>query len=221
MTELGPLPTAPTPRSLRDADTLAQRHQLVWREHVTTLNTLVEKMKNERGPGAAIPWFDPADGGVHATTLLLLEAPGPQAAPLKRRSPSGFVSLDNDDQTAQNLHELVHAAGVDRSSLVIWNIVPWYLGDESGQRIRAATQEDTDEAARWLDELLALLTRVEVAVLLGRRAQVGWLNATASAVRPLPIFACPHPSPRALAGHPERRERIRDILAAATRFAMR
>lgn len=215
-----PDPASLRPRALGDAPVVTQRRGLIHAQHVAPLNALVEEMRKERGPGAAIPSFDPADGGTDAQILLLLEAPGPQAAPLDHRTSSGFVSLDNDDRTAQNLHELVHAAGLDRSSLVIWNIVPWYLGDEAQQRIRAATQADTEEAAPWLDRLLALLPEVEVAVLLGRRAQLGWLNATAAAVRPLPVLACPHPSPRALAGRPERRTRIREILAAAAEFVL-
>jgi hypothetical protein len=60
------------------------------------------------GPDHAIPYFDPLDGGVGASVLFLLEAPGPRAVA------SGFISRDNPDETAKNFHEFNAAAGLAR-----------------------------------------------------------------------------------------------------------
>lgn len=87
------------------------------------------------GPQASIPDFDPWDGGVHAQVLFLLEAPGSKAVD------SGFVSRNNPDETAKNFFELNRDAGIPRELTVIWNVVPWYIGD--GARIRAAKSQET------------------------------------------------------------------------------
>lgn len=65
-----------------------------------------------------MPYFDPADGGVEARCLFLLEAPGPRAVL------SGSVSRDNPDQTAENFSKFLTDAGIDRLNTVIWSTVP-------------------------------------------------------------------------------------------------
>lgn len=105
----------------------------------------------EVGPDYSIPYFDPLDGGTLATLLYLLEAPGPRAVA------SGFVSRDNPDETAKSFLLLNQEAGIDRRRTVVWNIVPWYLGD--GGRIRAAEVGDTTAGAGSLERLFGLLPR--------------------------------------------------------------
>ncbi len=43
------------------------------------------------------------------------------------RPGSGFISVDNDDQTAENVWHARSQAGL-HAAVVQWNIVPWYLG---------------------------------------------------------------------------------------------
>jgi uracil-DNA glycosylase len=109
------------------------------------------------------------------------------------------VSLDNDDRTADSLQRAVLEAGLSRVDVLPWNIVPWYLGDPEAQRLRAPSTSEILEGARWLDELIGLLGCLKVAVLLGTRAQQGWLEVSKRRLLRVPIVACPHPSPRSLA----------------------
>jgi hypothetical protein len=99
--------------------------------HVAPLNRLVDEIREVRGCGLAVPYFDPADGGEGAECLFVLEAPGTRAVQ------SGFVSRDNPDETAKNLLLLNAEAGIPRELTAIWNIVPWYIG--TTERIQAAT----------------------------------------------------------------------------------
>jgi uracil-DNA glycosylase len=146
-----------------------------------------------------VPDFDPCDGGVEAECLFLLEAPGPKAVT------SGFVSRNNPDETAKNFYLLNHEAGLPRERTVSWNLVPWYVG--SGTRIRAVASADIEASVPYLKELLALLPKLRVVVLVGRKAQ-----SARDVIEQLQFnytfFECPHPSPLAINGHPERRAEI-------------
>lgn len=186
--------------------------------HVAPLTSYVEKWRRLRGGGDSIPYFDPSEAGIHARILLLLEAPGARAVDsngLRFATGSGFVSADNDDQTAANTWCLLNEAGVNRRAhLATWNAVPWYLGDS--RRIRAADLADIDEARPAIEELIGLLPELRVVVLLGRRAERAWTRAGKTE---LPYISAPHPSPRNLNGRPESRELIRNALTDAAAIA--
>lgn len=89
--------------------------------HVAPLNAMVRRINAQRSVDRVAPWFDPADGGVDAAVLILLECPGPQASAHKG---SGPVSADNDDTTAANIYGLLQESGLARRDIVIWNVVP-------------------------------------------------------------------------------------------------
>jgi uracil-DNA glycosylase len=165
----------------------------------------VQRLRASRG-GDSIPNFDPTEGGVEASILLLFEAPGPRATTGRG---SGFISPDNDDASAENMWHLLAEAEVDRRDIVNWNIVPWYVGDE--RRIRAVNRSDLQEAKPALEELLTLIPRVQVIVLLGRAAARGWGGLGLK----LPAVEAPHPSPRNLNSRPAARGQIRSALEQA------
>ncbi|MCZ2074440.1 MAG: uracil-DNA glycosylase [Bryobacterales bacterium] len=175
------------PELLGEPDALQERLAQVDRPHIAPLTEFVRRLRIRVGSQATIPYFDPWDGGVNAKVLFLLEAPGPKARN------SGFVSMNNPDQTARNLFELSREAGLDRRDMVTWNAVPWYIG--TGSRIRPANAEDVARGAESLAELLSLLSRLRAVVLLGRKAQR--VECCVHEVsRRLRIFRSPHPSPK-------------------------
>ncbi|MBU1701426.1 MAG: uracil-DNA glycosylase [Candidatus Eisenbacteria bacterium] len=177
------------PKSLGDKKHREERLAQIHQPHVAKLNAFVETIRRQQNCGRNVPYFDPADGGVNAECLFLLEAPGPKAVE------SGFVSRNNPDETAKNWLLLNAEAGIDRSRTVSWNIVPWYIGD--GPRIRPANRDDIEQGWPWLVRLLeppALLPRLRIVVLVGRKAQ-----RVAERIRQirhnLVLMTCPHPSP--------------------------
>mgnify|MGYP005853568119 CR=1 FL=1 len=191
------------PKTLGRAAMRATRVMRLREPHVAPLTEFVESLRERMGPEYSIPYVDPWDGGVEARLLYLLEAPGPRAVR------SGFVSRNNPDETAKNFFELNQEAGIDRRLTVIWNVVPWYIGD--GRRIRAAKREDLSAGTESLRELVALLPRLEVVVLVGRKA--GNARGLVEGIAPKSrIFECPHPSPMFVNRATGNRERILGVL---------
>lgn len=179
--------------------------------HVEPLTRFAECLR-ARHPGAAVPYFDPTEAGTEATILGLFEAPGPKAAP---PAGSGFVSADNNDQTAQNVWLLLRESGIDRrTEYVAWNVVPWYVGD--GRRIRAVRAADLNEARSATEELLGLLPKIRVAVLFGKAAARTW-----DLMGPIEGIKAPHPSPLNVNTRPEARDEILAALFKARERARR
>lgn len=119
--------------------------------------------------------------------LFLMEKPGPMTEPKQSgKSGSGFISRDNNDQTAAAVFTFMNAAGIPRQQTVLWNAIPWWNGE-----IKVLGQEWKDGLAR-LDRLLDLLPELSTVILVGKKAARaktslrGW---------PLTIFVSPHPSP--------------------------
>ena len=72
-----------------------------------------------------VPEFDPKNGNEKAKFLFLLEAPGPKA--LK----TGLISFDNPDPTAKNFCKQLEESKISKKDVAVWNVIPWYLGNES------------------------------------------------------------------------------------------
>jgi len=191
------------PKLLGDLEARADRRRELYEPHVAPLTRFVESLRVQVGPEAAIPYFDPWDGGVSAEVLFLLEAPGAKAVT------SEFVSRNNPDETARNFFELNAAAGIPRNRTVAWNIVPWYIG--SATRIRAANRSDILRGLESLTELLPLLPELRAVVLLGHKAEAAAELITQ--LRPvLRLFRSPHPSPLYVNRKPGNRDRILTVL---------
>ena len=186
-----------TPKSLGLAHIRESRLCEVNNPDTAILTQFVLKMRSELGDKFSIPYFDPFDGAKNAACLFLLEAPGGKA------KMSGFISRDNPDETAKNIFELCMSADLPRKSTIIWNIVPWYVGDSD--KIRPVTIKDIKQAEPYLVELLTHLPQLKSIILFGRKSQKAF--KTLSKIAPhFEIYHCWHPSPLSLNGHPERRE---------------
>lgn len=145
-------------------------------------------------PKFLVPHFDPADAGVHARVLFLLEAPGPMTNAGNRRPGSGFISVDNNDGTAVNAWNLRNEVGLHTGALH-WNIVPWYLGVAS----RKPTATELGQGGRELLTLLPLLKELRVVLLCGRVAQRGWKrHVEPHLAGGLTVIETWHPSPLAM-----------------------
>ena len=187
------------PKTLASEVECTERSRLLTRTHVKDLARLVAGIRDAKGPGYKIPDFDPLDGGVNAEVLFLLEAPG------RRAVTSGFVSRNNPDETARNFFLLSEEAGIDRRRTVTWNSVPWYIGSET--KIRPARREDIVEANEWLKQLLAMLKRLRLVVLVGKKA-LHAIHIVSSSRPDVHVMAMPHPSPMFINRNPGNRIRI-------------
>lgn len=177
------------PRGLRDPDRVSERVAMLgesgFREMTRWTKSLAERRES------IVPSLDPAEAGSNARVLLLMEAPGPMTNPDGARIGSGFISVDNDDSTAENLWKARAAAGLHDGAL-LWNIVPWYLGPASRKPSASELREGGDD----LRELLTHLPELHTVVTLGRFAQRGWREyarpGSSIGVRTIQTW---HPSP--------------------------
>lgn len=159
-----------------------------------------------------IPYFDPWDGGINAKVLYLLEAPGPKAVC------SGFVSRNNPDESAKNMFEISHEAGLDRKHTVTWNIVPWYLGDENGIK-PANIKDDIEKGLIELTPLLKILPNIAAIVLTGKKAQNKKVKDFLCNEHPeIKRFDCFHPSPQFVNREPENKEKILQVFKEVKEF---
>ncbi len=185
------------PKLLREPDALERRLSQIDEAHIAPLSKFVRRLREKIGPDAAIPYIDPWDGGVDAEVLFLLEAPGPKARN------SGFVSMNNPDESAKNFFEISREAGIDRKRTVAWNTVPWYIG--SGRKIRPANSADITAGIKSLAELIQLLPKLRAIVLVGGKAHKveGYVRDIAPHLK---VFKSPHPSPMFVNRKPENRD---------------
>ena len=144
----------------------------------------------EAAVGLPVPRFDPDSGGVDARVLMLLETPSRAGT-----FGSGLISIDNDDTAAANLWRAHAETGLPRSWSLVWNAVPWYVGD--ADRIRPARAGEITRAAPYLHEVLTLLPELRVLIAFGRAAQRA-VPALQPALdqRDVGVLSAPHPSQR-------------------------
>lgn len=200
--------TSPLVSPLTDPAILAARRAALAAPHMAPLARFIAGLR--QATGQALPDADPADGGVRARLLLLLETPGP-TMPV-----TGLVSRDNPTPTGASLRRFLAAgdtAGLARADILIWNAVP-FLIHAPGARNRAPRAAERAAGLALLPPLLDLLPRLAVAVLAGRFAALA--APALQAARPgLPVLAMPHPSPTYTCTSPAVPRRIAAVLAEA------
>lgn len=166
--------------------------------------------RSPKNPDVAVPHFDPAEAGVHARVLVLLESPGPRA---DEGAGSGFVSVDNRDATAATAWRLRNEAGL-HDHTVLWNIVPWYLGS-----VRAPNASETQQGALELRRLLPLLPELRVVITSGTQPTEGWVKYVAPFfVGGLTVINSWHPSQRSM-NQPGKRDHLLRAFERAAQLA--
>ena len=197
------------PKSLKEPRARQQKLAKLNAVNIRPLTHFVKEIRKETGLGKNIPYFDPDDGGVDARCLFLLEAPGPKAVE------SGFISRNNPDETAKNFFDLNQQAGIPREVTVTWNIVPWYIG--TGRKIRAANNHDILEGIKYLTQLLFLLPKLELVVLIGKKAQKAEV-VIKEQIPEMELMSMYHPSPMFINRAPGHRDKVLMSLQKVARF---
>lgn len=138
-----------------------------WRHrydpHVEPINRFIDELGSINAVGHP-PYVAPMYRGVNARALAVLRDPGPKAG---GAGGSGFLSVENNDATAERQCEFMEAAGIDPAEVVPWNAYPWYINAKpSTSELRAGTEP--------LRRLIDLLPDLRVVLLLGADAQRAW-----------------------------------------------
>jgi uracil-DNA glycosylase len=155
------LEVADAPNSLAWDSERRRRQRLLHQPHMHRLTEFVMEMREVEGLGAAVPFFDPLDGGALARCLCVLDSPTTIAVS------SGFVSRSNGDAISREAFQLFREAGIQRSETVLWNVIPWCREGPSSSDGRLPPAG----TLKYLLDLLDLLPRLEIVILGGRIAR--------------------------------------------------
>ncbi|HBC5730386.1 TPA: uracil-DNA glycosylase [Escherichia coli] len=188
--------------TLKKLNLLEQKHNALYSHHIAPLTCLVQHYHEK---GVNMPWIDPADGGVQARILILLQSPA------RSELVPRFVSLDNPCPSQQNLHRFLKQAGIKRKDIILWNTMPWLT--ISGKKI-SPTRNNIRRGVEVIKSLMPLLKDLTVIILAGSVA----LQTRPFFEREYPhvtLLTMPHPSPLSLCRAPSVSEAIKTTLHQA------
>ncbi|MHA0875230.1 uracil-DNA glycosylase [Enterobacter pasteurii] len=185
------------PKSLKHESNICHRQSLLTAPHMQPLTAYVERLRERLGDKVFIPDFDPLDGGINAEFIFLFEKPGPQTD--FRNGGSGFISRDNNDDTAKAIFCFMQSIGLDRKRTLLWNTIPAW------DNARAYKGFHVLDGIKFLDELLLLLPNLKTIILVGKQAQKARKGLKA---RGYDVAESYHPSPLVKARYRQRWEQI-------------
>jgi len=188
--------------TLKNPDILKQKCNALYSCHIASLTRQVQCYHDK---GVDMPWIDPADGGVKARMLILLQSPA--RSDLTPR----FVSLDNPCPSQQNLQRFLKQTGIKRKDIILWNTMPWLT--LSGKKL-SPTRNNITKGVGILKSLMPLLKNLTVVVLAGSAAS----QTRSFFEREYPhltLLTMPHPSPLSLCRSPSVTEAIKTTLHQA------
>lgn len=76
---------------------------------VAAVNRFIDELGTQNEAGHP-PYIPPICGGVDALALSISRDPGPKAGGIKG---SGFLSIENDDPSAERMGQFLREAGID------------------------------------------------------------------------------------------------------------
>ncbi|WP_199184002.1 hypothetical protein [Cryobacterium sp. Y57] len=106
-------------RRLKDAGYRAEQWQQRKAPHIKPVNDYVDEIST---PDLWVPCVAPIHGGINARVLFVLRDPGPAT---QRETGSGFISIENDDPTAERQCNRFESVGLSASAILPWNAYPW------------------------------------------------------------------------------------------------
>lgn len=149
------------PRSMAREDVRKRRLTLLHAPHAKQLREFAERLRKQ-APNRVVPDFDPVSGGIDAKVLFLFEKPGPKTD--CQNGGSGFISIHNNDATAEATHRFLAERDLPLKECLFWNAVPWWNGT------RRITSKERTQAQKALEELIGMLSKLRAVVLVGRTA---------------------------------------------------
>lgn len=179
-------------RRMRDAEFKADQIGHHSDPHIKPINEFVARLTDRDGRGW-LPRVAPLHGGVDAKILSVLSDPGKATQDGKG---SGFLCIENDDQTAETQCRLFDAHGISPRWVLPWNAYPWFID-------RAPNAEERNAGAKVLCELIDLLPGLKAVLLQGGAAVDVWkrvakLRPTLATDRGLLVVESIHPSRQSL-----------------------
>ncbi|EFJ1749927.1 uracil-DNA glycosylase [Escherichia coli] len=188
--------------TLKNKEITRQRYESLYLPHIAPLTRWVQSYKKN---GTDMPWFDPADGGINARILILLQSPA------KSELSPRFVSQDNPGPSQQNLNRFLKQAKIKRQNIIIWNAIPWLM--PTNTKI-IPTRENINKGLNIIKSLMPLLKNVRVILLAGSVASKTRIFFEKEYPH-IVLLNMPHPSPLSLCRSPDISTKIKDTLQQA------
>ena len=154
------------PRKMADKLYREQQWRHRYDSHIAPINRLVDSLKDTQH--GEVPYVAPIYGGINASLLSVMRDPGPMT---QTKVGSGFLSMENDDQTAETFCRYLSDTSINTSEIVPWNAYPRYIN-------RKPLASELNEGAQPLFELIELLPRLRIVMLHGGSAKDGWRRLT-------------------------------------------
>ena len=148
---------------MADHEYREEQWRLRYATPVAPLNRFIDDLGRHDDAGHP-PYIAPMYKGVECPGLVVLRDPGPKAGGARG---SGFLSVENDDETAARQFRIMTEAGIDPADMLPWNAYPWYINAKPNVReIRAGCGP--------LKQVLDSLPRLRIILLLGGDARRAW-----------------------------------------------
>ncbi|WP_104099496.1 uracil-DNA glycosylase [Cryobacterium sp. M96] len=187
-------------RRLKDAGYRGEQWQQRKAPHIKPVNDYVDEIST---PDLWVPYVAPIHGGIDARVLSLLRDPGPAT---QRETGSGFISIENDDPTAERQCNRFESVGLSAYDILPWNAYPWYVN-------RSPKAAELEAGVDTILEMLRLAPAVQVVLLQGGDALRSWrrvLRRTPNLAKDLTVIPTYHPGRQSL-WHKDPAERVRRI----------
>ena len=188
----------PMTRRMKEPAYLAEQVKHRFDQHIKPINDYVDEIST---PDLWVPYVAPIHGGINARVLSVLRDPGPAT---RKDKGSGFISIENDDPTAERQCARFASVGVSACDILPWNAYPWFIN-------RAPKAAELEAGVDTILEMLHLAPAVQVVLLQGGDALRSWhrvLRRAPNTANELTVISTYHPGAQAL-WHRDPAERIR------------
>lgn len=113
--------------------------------NIEEINRFCDTLKVQKS--RELPYVDPVHDSDDCRIISLFSNPGPGVE-------SGFLSFENDDNSAARIAEVYEHVGLRPEHVMPWNVYPWYVIDEQKGRL------DRGQIEEGLKPLLKFVQRV-------------------------------------------------------------
>ncbi|MBG6189576.1 hypothetical protein IWX64_000496 [Arthrobacter sp. CAN_A212] len=201
-------------RRMADPAYRAQQWERRYDPNIEEINRMCDTLAEQK-PDRSLPYIDPAHDLDECRIVSLFSNPGANLA-------SGFVSAENDDQSAIRTAEIYESVGLQPKFVMPWNVYPWYVTEV---KEKALTPEQIDEGVKPLLAFLQRVSRASALVAHGTDAhkvarRLTQLENRAIQRRGFKVYKVRSTGDRAFAGSPAKQEVWRQEMQAAYTDAM-
>lgn len=126
-------------RRMADPEFLATQEANKYAPNVLAINSLCDVLMKERPQAKRIPYVAPHYDATTARILSLSSNPGPLASGERG---SGFLSIENDDGSAERMGSIWQSVGLTDADALPWNAYPWHVHDTHANGLTSTLIDD-------------------------------------------------------------------------------